>query len=107
MGTWHRNPDARWRIFPDQIRDYADVQKNLLQIAATKVKSGGRLVYSTCTLTTLENTDVIRPFLERNNEFHLENILNPLNREQSNGLIWIWPWEFNCNGMFIAVMKKD
>ena len=107
IGTWHRNPDARWRIFPEQIRDYADIQANLLQIAATKVKSGGRLVYSTCTLTTIENTDVIGRFLERQKEFHPENILNPLNRKQSNGLIWIWPGEMNCNGMFIAVMKKD
>lgn len=107
MGTWHRNPDARWRIFTEQIRDYANVQTNLLQIAATKVKPGGRLVYSTCTLTALENTDVIRRFLERQKEFHPENILNPLNRKPSNGLIWIWPWELNCNGMFIAVMKKN
>lgn len=107
MGTWHRNPDARWRISIEQIRNYADVQANLLQIAAAKVKSGGRLVYSTCTLTAVENTDVIRRFLERQKEFHPENILNPLNREQSNGMIWIWPGELNCNGMFIAVMKKD
>ena len=107
MGTWHRNPDARWRIFPDQIRNYADVQKNLLQIAATKVKSGGRLVYSTCTLTTVENIDVINHFLGQHAAFKLEPTCNPLDRKQSNGLIWIWPWEWNCNGMFIAVLRKD
>jgi len=106
MGTWHRNPDARWRIFPEQIRDYAELQAKLLQAAAPGVKPGGRLVYSTCTLTAIENTGIITNFLAQHAEFKLEPLFNPLTRRQSNGLIWIWPWESNCNGMFIAVMKK-
>jgi 16S rRNA (cytosine967-C5)-methyltransferase len=107
MGTWHRNPDARWRISIEQIRNYADIQANLLQIAATKVKPGGKLVYSTCTLTKSENMEVITAFLEQNGEFRLEKLINPLNREPANGIIWIWPYGLNCNGMFMAVMKKD
>lgn len=106
LGTWARNPDARWRTSAGQIRDYADIQGNLLQIAAGKVKPGGRLVYATCTLTKSENTELIAVFLERNREFGFEKLINPLNREPANGIIWIWPWEWNCNGMFIAVMKK-
>ena len=107
LGTWHRNPDARWRISPDQIRHYAGLQSKLLEIAANKIKPGGRLVYSTCALTVLENTDLIKLFLEQHQNFKLEQIFNPLTRQQTNGLIWIWPWEWNCNGMFIAVLEKS
>jgi len=65
------------------------------------------LVYSTCALTVLENTDLIKLFLEQHQNFKLEQIFNPLTRQQTNGLIWIWPWEWNCNGMFIAVLEKS
>jgi 16S rRNA (cytosine967-C5)-methyltransferase len=106
LGTWHRNPDARWRIEAKQIAGYARVQKDLLEIAAKKVKPGGKMVYSTCTLTKLENVNVIQSFLEKHPEFKLETTLNPLSRKLTNGLIWLWPWEGNCNGMFIAIMKK-
>jgi len=106
LGTWHRNPDARWRTYPEQIPDYARTQANLLRLAAGKVKPNGRLVYSTCTLTKAENADVIQVFLETHRDFHLEKLINPLNREPASGLIWVWPWEWNSNGMFIAVMKK-
>ena len=106
-GTWSRNPDARWRIFPGQIRHYADIQITLLEIAAKKVKPGGRLVYSTCSLTTLENAGVIKTFLEQHHDFRLEPLFNPLTRAQTDGLIWIWPWEWNSNGMFIAVLRKN
>lgn len=106
-GTWARNPDARWRIFPEQIRNYALIQANLLEIAAKKIKPGGRLVYSTCSLTTLENADVIKTFLEQHHDFRLEPLFNPLTLVQSDGLIWIWPWEWNSNGMFIAVLRKN
>lgn len=106
LGTWARNPDARWRTAPGQIRESADIQKKLLRRAAEKLKPGGRLVYSTCTLTRAENTDVIAAFLEQYRECRLEKLINPLNGEPASGIIWIWPWEENCNGMFLAVMKK-
>lgn len=106
IGTWHRNPDARWRMDAGQITEYAGAQKSLLALAAQKVKPGGKLVYSTCTLTRIENTDAINAFLERHPEFRFENLINPLNHEPANGIIWIWPWEWNSNGMAIAVMKK-
>jgi len=106
-GTWHRNPDARWRTGPGQVRHYAEVQDGLLEMAAARVKPGGRLVYATCSLTALENTARVGAFLERHGEFRHEPVFNPLTRQQTGGLIWIWPWEWNCNGMFIAAMKKS
>lgn len=104
LGTWPRNPDARWRIDAKQIAEYAGLQKKLLETAAAKLKPGGRLVYSTCTLTRTENSEVIAAFLEQNHQFQLEKTVNPLNGEPAGGTIWIWPWEWRCNGMFIAVI---
>ena len=106
LGTWARNPDARWRTSAIQIPDYANIQKNLLQLAVKKIRPGGRLVYATCTLTKAESTDVISHFLAAHSEFQLEQIINPLDNRSSAGIIRVWPWEWNCNGMFIAVMKN-
>lgn len=107
IGTWHRNPDARWRMEGDEVAGYADIQAKLLEIACRKLRSGGRLVYATCTLTRSENTGVIGGFLGRHKEFGLERAMNPLTQQETGGIIWIWPWEWNSNGMFMAVMKKN
>ncbi|MDD5482922.1 MAG: RsmB/NOP family class I SAM-dependent RNA methyltransferase [Kiritimatiellae bacterium] len=106
LGTWARNPDARWRMSAGQIADYAVIQQNLLQIAAQKVKPGGRLVYATCSLTEAENTGAVNAFLQREKGFYMETTANPLTRAPAGGLIWIWPWEGNCNGFFLAVMRR-
>jgi 16S rRNA (cytosine967-C5)-methyltransferase len=106
-GTWHRSPDARWRTDADQVRNYALIQGNLLEQASARVKPGGRLVYSTCSLTALENNEQIKIFLEKHGDFKPDPVFNPLTHQQTGGQIWIWPWEWNCNGMFIAVMKKS
>ena len=107
LGTWHRNPDARWRIAPDAVPRYTALQSELLKICADRVHSGGRLVYAVCTLTGAETVGVIESFLAGRRDFSLESTPHPLTGEATVGLIWIWPWEGNCNGMFIARMKKN
>jgi 16S rRNA (cytosine967-C5)-methyltransferase len=59
LGALRRNPDARWRIQPDAIESLAAVQRELVAAAASRLRPGGTLVYSTCTLSREENEDVI------------------------------------------------
>ena len=106
IGTWHRNPDARWRTPADSISRHAEIQLNLLNLCANKVRPGGRLVYAVCTLTTAETVGVMEDFLAGRQDFHLESAPHPLTGESTTGLIRIWPWDGNCNGMFIASLKK-
>ncbi len=63
LGALRRNPDARWRIRPEDLVELAKVQRALLESAASVLRPGGSLVYSTCTVTPEENESVIRGFM--------------------------------------------
>jgi 16S rRNA (cytosine967-C5)-methyltransferase len=58
LGVLRRRPEARWRIQADAVDELATLQRELLAAAAPLVRPGGRLVYSVCTLTAAETTDV-------------------------------------------------
>jgi 16S rRNA (cytosine967-C5)-methyltransferase len=69
VGTWQRNPHARWTTTPDDVRELAGVQLGLLNTVAAAVKPGGRLIYSVCTLTRSETTAVADAFAAVHPEF--------------------------------------
>lgn len=54
LGTLRTHPDLRWRVTPEQVDELAIVQDRLLEAARAALKPGGRLVYSTCTISTRE-----------------------------------------------------
>jgi 16S rRNA (cytosine967-C5)-methyltransferase len=58
LGVLRRRPEARWRVDPGSVERLADLQRALVQEAATAVRRGGLLVYSVCTLTRAETTGV-------------------------------------------------
>ena len=72
-GVMRRRVDLRWRIQPAEIERLRTAQLNLLQQAATQVKSGGVLVYSTCSLEPEENGEVVKQFLNEHADFKLES----------------------------------
>jgi 16S rRNA (cytosine967-C5)-methyltransferase len=57
LGALRRRPDARWRIRPADVDRLAALQERMLRAAAPLVRSGGRLLYSVCTLTAAESID--------------------------------------------------
>jgi 16S rRNA (cytosine967-C5)-methyltransferase len=71
-GTFRRHPDARWRLKVSDIAVLAATQRIMLRAAATVVKPGGVLVYSTCTLEPEENDAQIESFLRESPEWALE-----------------------------------
>ena len=95
LGTLARHPDARWRMNQDNIQELVAVQNRLLNSLAPLLKSGGTLVYSTCTIHPEENFNQIKNFLQLKPEFLLEY-------EKQ-----IWPGaEENGDGFYIAVLCK-
>jgi len=64
-GVLAQRPEARWRFGPAAQRELALVQTRLVDEAAERVRPGGRLVWSTCTLEPEENRQRVRAFLER------------------------------------------
>ncbi|HEX4033349.1 MAG TPA: 16S rRNA (cytosine(967)-C(5))-methyltransferase RsmB [Solirubrobacteraceae bacterium] len=69
LGTLHSRPDLRWRASADSVRALAAEQARLLSAAATACAPGGRLVYSTCTVSVAENEDQIGAFLDAHPDF--------------------------------------
>jgi 16S rRNA (cytosine967-C5)-methyltransferase len=72
IGTWRRNPDAKWRLRPGALKERLKEQVEVLDRAAGLVKPGGRIVYATCSLLEEENGDQVRAFLGRHGEFSVE-----------------------------------
>jgi 16S rRNA (cytosine967-C5)-methyltransferase len=64
-GTWRRDPEAKWRLTPERLRDLEGRQAAILDAAAPLVGPGGRLVYMTCSLLRAENEAQIAAFLDR------------------------------------------
>jgi 16S rRNA (cytosine967-C5)-methyltransferase len=71
LGTLRRNPDLKWRHAEAAVAELAAKQRAILDGAATLVRSGGWLLYATCSLLAEENEHVVRDFLERNAAFRL------------------------------------
>lgn len=63
LGSLRRNPDARWRLRPEDFAELAQIQRAILESAAAVLRPGGSLVYATCTVTPEENEGVIRGFM--------------------------------------------
>jgi 16S rRNA (cytosine967-C5)-methyltransferase len=106
IGTWRRNPDARWTLDRQAIPRLAELQGDLLRAASAGVKPGGTLVYSVCTLTPTETVVVIRNFLDAHPEFQLDPFSHPLNNTPTDGTLLIWPQDADTDAMFIARMVR-
>ena len=102
IGTWRRNPDARWTIDRRAIPRLAALQGEILHAAAPGVRSGGTLIYSVCTLTMAETTGVVDAFLAAHSEFRLDPFPNPLTCAPTPGTLAIWPQDSGSDGMFLA-----
>ncbi|HKO14992.1 MAG TPA: 16S rRNA (cytosine(967)-C(5))-methyltransferase RsmB [Gemmatimonadaceae bacterium] len=71
-GTFRRHPDARWRLRPSDLAILSALQRSILQAAATIVRPGGLLVYSTCSLEPEENDVQVESFLVEHPGWRLE-----------------------------------
>jgi len=105
-GTWRRNPGLRWTTDEDSIAKSAELQKRLLANASPCVKPGGVLVYATCSMFKEENIEVIKEFLANHRDFILEPFQSPLTAVQTPGYLQIWPWDSDCDAMFVAKFRK-
>jgi 16S rRNA (cytosine967-C5)-methyltransferase len=103
VGTWARNPDARWTTTLKDVEELAAVQLDLLNKVAGSLKPDGRLVYAVCTITRSETTAVAATFAAAHPE------LEPVALSTAHGLpssVTLWPQEHDANGMFIAAWRR-
>jgi 16S rRNA (cytosine967-C5)-methyltransferase len=103
VGTWQRNPHARWTTTPGDVRELAAVQATLLDLASRSVKPQGRLVYSVCTLTRSETEAVADGFEAAHPDF--EPCPLPIAAAHVHRLMLL-PQDIDANGMYIASWKR-
>jgi 16S rRNA (cytosine967-C5)-methyltransferase len=104
IGTWGRNADARWRTGEAQLQKVLIAQQKILECASTRVKPGGALVYSVCTLTHDETHDMIDAFLDNHPHFKRQALVNPATGETTDDPLWLLPDDMDGDAMFIARM---
>jgi 16S rRNA (cytosine967-C5)-methyltransferase len=111
LGALRRNPDARWRLAPEDVPALAETQRGLLASAASVLRPGGTLVYSTCTLTDEENDAVVAWFLSQAPGFRRADVarlpatLRPL--LDAEAALRTWPHRHGMDGFFAVRLERD
>lgn len=106
LGVLGHKAEIRWRRQEADLAAFPPLQKKLLACAAAYLKSGGTLVYSTCTLNHEENEDMIRWFLSEHPEFVPVDFTLANIKSSENGMMTLWPDEWNSDGFFVAKLRK-
>jgi len=70
-GSWRRDPQGKWALTPAALEDLRSTQAGILDEIAPKVRSGGHLVYATCSLLRAENEAQVKSFLSRQPNYQL------------------------------------
>jgi 16S rRNA (cytosine967-C5)-methyltransferase len=119
LGTLRRNPDLKWRQSQQAVDEMAVKQAAILQSASRMLKSGGRLVYATCSVLPQENEAIAAAFSEANPDFSpldAGEVLTGLKVANAPSLcaggesghlyLRLWPQRHATDGFFAAVWQK-
>ena len=111
FGTLRRHADIRWNRTAEHLRTLREVQMNLLRNAATHLKNGGVLVYSTCSIEPQENEEIIHRFLAEFPMYTVEHARTflphlPSNALTPEGFVQTFPHEHGVDGTFAARLRK-
>ena len=107
-GSINKKPDIKVRLNNYHEFNYNDIQTSLLNHAAKIIKHNGIIIYSTCSLNSDENWSIIDTFLNKNDDFTIQNITNlvPKNYIDKKGALFINPLKHKLDGMFAVKLKK-
>jgi len=94
LGTARRKPEVKYKAFDEKMETLPRTQADILRASACYVKQGGALVYSTCTISKRENTDVIDAFLKDRKDFVLAD------------MVQLMPMNGKTDGFFICRLER-
>ena len=114
LGTLRRNPDLKWRLSAKAIDELCELQAKILESACRLLKSGGRLVYATCSPLRREDEAIAEAFSAVHPEFKLLDageLLAAAGVERAqelnvNGYMRSWPHAHGMDGFFAAAWQK-
>lgn len=106
-GTIRRNPEIRYSLSPEDLVKLQSKQLAILSNASKLIKTGGSVVYSTCSLEFEENESVVAAFLSQNPEFALQDPRVPLRFLTDEGFARTSPDRDSMDGFFIAHLVRQ
>jgi 16S rRNA (cytosine967-C5)-methyltransferase len=110
LGTLAARPDVRWRKDAGTPAGLAATQARILDAAARALEPGGVLVYSTCTISPAENERLIGGFLERRDDFEIDEPPSDLpvwDHPSVPGFLQTLPHRHGTDGFFIARLRRS
>lgn len=107
-GTLSKKPDIKWKRDIFDLKKMTASQIKLLEKAASLVKPGGAVVYSTCSIEPEENFEIVKQFLNKHPNFKLESAKEKFNDEviDENGCIQTLPQRHQMDGAFAAKLVR-
>ena len=110
LGTLRSHPEIKWNRGSSDLTRLHDLQIKILEHAASCLKSEGILLYSTCTLSAVENENTVEEFLRRHREFVLEDaaryLPNKAKQLVRGKYFMALPHRHDTDGFFAARLKK-
>ena len=113
-GMFRKNPEAIAEWSPEQVEICAERQQMILDCAHQMLKSNGVIVYSTCTFSLEENELMIKAFLSKYPEYHIESwdTVLPTDASLSHGIdlegsLRLWPHKLRGEGHFVVRLRRE
>lgn len=111
LGVLRRNPEARWRLQPQDLQELPQLERQILERYASLVAVSGRLIYATCSLSVRENDEVVDAFLADHPEYEevwAKEILGSSRAAQigDGKRLRMLPDTQDSDGFFAAVLRR-
>jgi 16S rRNA (cytosine967-C5)-methyltransferase len=115
-GTWRRRPDTKWRLTERNLQERVSQQTEALTEASAFVKSGGSLVYVTCSVLPDENDRQVQAFCKANPAFEIVPVVEdwarlfgasaPKPRSADGKTVTLSPASMDTDGFFFCRMRR-
>ncbi|MEE6635611.1 16S rRNA (cytosine(967)-C(5))-methyltransferase RsmB [Limosilactobacillus pontis] len=108
IGLLRRKPEIRYSKRPADSDHLHQIQLAILNTVAPKVKKGGIITYSTCTILNQENNGTVRAFLADHPDFELvrTKTTRHVKDDRTSTTLTILPSDFGSDGFFISTLRR-
>lgn len=100
IGLYRKKPDIKWNKGIDDLKELGKIQLEILNNAKEYVKDQGLLLSSTCSLSKIENEDVIENFLSENKNFKIKKL-------RDKEVLKLFPSVDGSDGFSICLLEKN
>lgn len=108
LGLLRRKPDIKYSKKIQDILELQQIQLEILESVVTKVKVWGIITYSTCTVASEENREVINQFLEKHPNFEKIDMIGSesVSKSYQDKMLQIYPHHYQTDGFFICCLRR-